>query len=279
MSTIFNPYSFFDHGKLTTHFDLTGPDSSPVVVLVPGATLPLAVWHSLVTPLVEAGFRVLRYDLPGRGYSSQYPGQADLNAHVQQIAELLEGLNIRQPVHIVGLALGAILAAEFAATHQGHVLSAALIAPDGLATRFTAAERLFIAPVVGDFLLPLFASRILLRRVPRYSKDPNVRELVRDLLRFALRGTHFRKALLASIRELPIHEGEVYYLRLAETQVRSWAVWGSEDHITPVVAADSIRKIFGPDTVCVLEGLGHLPFVEEPRNVASLLTTHFNRSR
>jgi hypothetical protein len=37
-------YAWFQHHALETHFRLIGPDAGDTVVLVPGATLPLAVW-------------------------------------------------------------------------------------------------------------------------------------------------------------------------------------------------------------------------------------------
>jgi pimeloyl-ACP methyl ester carboxylesterase len=73
-------YSLFRHPALDTHFQLTGPDSGDTVVLVPGATLPLAVWEPLAPSLVECGYRVIRYDLPGRGYSSAPGGGFDLTS-------------------------------------------------------------------------------------------------------------------------------------------------------------------------------------------------------
>src|SRR5262245_26484688 len=53
------------------HYQLVGSAEAPTVVLVPGATLPLFVWDPIIDPLVEAGFRVLRFDFLGRGYSDR----------------------------------------------------------------------------------------------------------------------------------------------------------------------------------------------------------------
>src|SRR5262245_34415341 len=51
------------------HYQLIGSAEAPTIVLVPGATLPFFVWDPIIDPLLEAGFRVLRFDLLGRGYS------------------------------------------------------------------------------------------------------------------------------------------------------------------------------------------------------------------
>ena len=268
-------YSFLRHSGGQTHFQRVGPESGELVVLVPGATLPLAVWEPLVPLLVESGFQVLRYDLPGRGYSSPLARPAGLESDVEQIDALLHELAAERPVDLVGLASGALSAAAYASAHPERVRRMALIAPDGVATHLSFMGRLFLAPVVGDLVSATFADRILLARATRYSAREDVRGFVRELLLFALRGEHYRREVLAYARALPLHDAEAYYRRLAATGIAVQIVWGSEDRITPVEAAEPMRAIFGSDPVVVLAGVGHLPFVEEPSRVARLLTEHF----
>jgi pimeloyl-ACP methyl ester carboxylesterase len=45
------------------HYELTGSEDAPVVVLVHGFSVPCYVWDPTFEALTEAGFRVLRYDL------------------------------------------------------------------------------------------------------------------------------------------------------------------------------------------------------------------------
>lgn len=54
-----------------THFDVAGPDSARTVVLVHGFSVPLYIWDSTAAALVSAGYRVLRYDEYGRGWSDR----------------------------------------------------------------------------------------------------------------------------------------------------------------------------------------------------------------
>lgn len=204
-------YSFLRHSGGQTHFQRVGPESRDLVVLVPGATLPLAVWEPLVPGLVESGFQVLRYDLPGRGYSSLLERPAGLESDVEQIDALLDGLGLERPVHLVGLASVALSAAAYASEHRERVMRVALTAPDGLATRFSLMGKIFLAPLVGDLASATVADRILLARAPRYSAREDVRGFVRELLLFALRGEHYRRAVLEYARALRLHEAEAHY--------------------------------------------------------------------
>jgi pimeloyl-ACP methyl ester carboxylesterase len=258
-----------------THFELEGRSDGEVIVLVPGATLPLAVWDPLVARLTKSGFQVLRYDLLGRGYSSGLPRKASLRTFTDQVHGLLQGLGLNGPVHVVGLALGALIAAAYAVEPRANVGRLAWIAPDGMRTRFTFAERLFTAPVLGDVLSRFMANRILMARVPRYSKRQDVQHFVRELLEFALSRPDFRSAVLTTVRNLPIHEGEAYYRQVAERGIPTRIVWGGQDLVTPVEATGSLRRLFGAGALYIQDESGHLPFVEAPGPVAEVLISHF----
>lgn len=54
-----------------THYILEGPPTGKLVVCVPGLGGPHWYFDELVPFLIQAGFRVLRYDLVGRGHSAR----------------------------------------------------------------------------------------------------------------------------------------------------------------------------------------------------------------
>src|SRR5690348_16826332 len=54
-----------------THYELSGPDSGTTVILVHGFSVPLYIWDSTAAALSSKGYRVLRYDEYGRGWSDR----------------------------------------------------------------------------------------------------------------------------------------------------------------------------------------------------------------
>lgn len=272
-------YSFLLHPAGRTHYHRIGSDDDPVVVLVSGATLPMAVWEPLVAPLVARGFQIIRYDLPGRGHTPLEGLGSNFQAHLDQLHHLLDGLSIHQPVYLVGLASGALVVAAYTVKHRQQVSHVCLIAPDGAATRFTLAERLLSTSFIGSLLFRFSARRTLFARATRYSSRIDIQTFVRKLLDFSLRSTGFYEAALATIRTFPLHYGEVQYKRLAESGVPACIIWGSEDSITPPNAAETMNKLFGEKTLHILENVGHLPFVEEPALIAAILEHHFRGGR
>src|SRR4029453_11854357 len=89
-----------------THFEVGGPPDGPVVVLAAGISVPYYIWDPTFTALVEAGFRVLRYDYYGRGYSDRPDIAYTQDAYLRQLTELLDVLKLVEPVNLMGLSFG-----------------------------------------------------------------------------------------------------------------------------------------------------------------------------
>ncbi len=85
------------------------------VVLVHGMGLNLAMWRGQLAPL-EQQFKVVRYDLLGHGASQARPGPYVLADFVDQLARLLDGLEIER-CHLVGFSLGGLIAQAFTLDH------------------------------------------------------------------------------------------------------------------------------------------------------------------
>lgn len=54
-----------------THYQLEGPENGEVVILVHGFSVPYYIWDGTYEFLVKNGYKVLRYDMYGRGYSDR----------------------------------------------------------------------------------------------------------------------------------------------------------------------------------------------------------------
>ncbi|MGB7874199.1 MAG: hypothetical protein WBL25_07430, partial [Anaerolineales bacterium] len=65
------PGSFVQLSDGCSHYELGGPPDGQPVVLVHGFSVPYFIWDPTFSFLTECGFRALRYDLFGRGYSDR----------------------------------------------------------------------------------------------------------------------------------------------------------------------------------------------------------------
>lgn len=91
--------------SVDVHHVLEGPADGPVVVLSNSIGSTLQMWAPQVKPLVDNGFRVVRYDTRGHGRSPVPAGPYGIDEVGGDVLALLDTLGV-ESAHFVGLSLG-----------------------------------------------------------------------------------------------------------------------------------------------------------------------------
>lgn len=112
-----------------TRYSLEG-DSGPLIVCLHSVFFNKDEFDNISSLLLQSGFRVLRYDQWGRGYSD-FPGgkECTWDLFCNQLLDLLSHLAIQEPVHLLGFALGGALAPLFATRFPDVVEKVILVSP------------------------------------------------------------------------------------------------------------------------------------------------------
>jgi 3-oxoadipate enol-lactonase len=108
-------------------YELTGKGPE-TIVLLHEMSVSLESWD-YVTPELARDYRVLRYDLRGFGLSERIRGTMTMEAEMADLRGLLESLDIRGKVTLIGGAIGGAIALKFAATYPERVHAVAAISP------------------------------------------------------------------------------------------------------------------------------------------------------
>ena len=132
-----------------TYYDISGPDTGRVVVLVNGFSVPSSIWDSTSTALSECGYRVIRHTLFGRGWSDRPVAAYDGALYDAQLSELLDSLCITQPIDLVGLSFGGFVTSHFVAGHAARVRTFTMIDPASTARELPG---VLAWPVVGPWI-------------------------------------------------------------------------------------------------------------------------------
>jgi pimeloyl-ACP methyl ester carboxylesterase len=138
------------HGKV--HYLIEGNDSADLVVLIHGGGITgIEVWNKNISFLRERGYRVLAYDLYGRGYSDRPKEENTPELFTGQLTDLLTTLKIDEPLHLVALSMGAIVALEYTQDSPERVKKLVLIDP--AATGDYRPNPMLKVPIASDFLM------------------------------------------------------------------------------------------------------------------------------
>jgi pimeloyl-ACP methyl ester carboxylesterase len=111
------------------HVQEMGPAGAPIVVCVHGiGTDSLASFYFTVAkPLADAGLRVVMYDLRGHGRTGRPPTGYTLDDYVDDLSGVLDQVDAREPVYLVGNSFGGTIAFSFAVRHPERVAGIAVI--------------------------------------------------------------------------------------------------------------------------------------------------------
>jgi pimeloyl-ACP methyl ester carboxylesterase len=102
-----------------------GPVKGPTIVCVHGLTANHTCWAS-VADVLSPAYRVIAYDLRGRGESDKPDKGYSLALHNDDLEGLLDHFGLKKAV-LVGHSLGAHIALRFAATHPERVSKLVLV--------------------------------------------------------------------------------------------------------------------------------------------------------
>jgi pimeloyl-ACP methyl ester carboxylesterase len=253
-----------------THYELAGPGDGPLVVFVPGLTIPLGFWDGVLRPLHDQGLRTLTYSGYGRGYSDRLRVRFDRPLFVRQLAELI-GLVGADRTHLVGTSMGALIALAYARDPASQLASLTLCGPAGLSDQRNPVARLpeQVAPLVGRYLLRRQLLAHLTHNVRGAQDAARLRSLV--LEGFAFEGSMY--ALLSTLMRFPLTgQRELFDARTAALPP-TLLLWGDEDHVTPVDAYPQAQTLVRPAREHLFEQCGHMAPFERPAEFASQLAT------
>ncbi|MCR9270940.1 MAG: alpha/beta hydrolase [Hyphomonadaceae bacterium] len=244
-------------GKL--HYRWDGPEDGPVLVLVHGFSTPNFIYQQNVEALNAAGFRTLRFDHFGRGWSDRPRTRYDIEFYDRTLNELLSAAGVSQPFGLVGLSMGGPIVAEFTARYPERVDRLALLVPAGLDTAGAdgASAALLRTPLIGDWVWRMFGKSILLgdpqydeaSRAPEYHLQGDVAE------QFEYRG--YLQALLSTFRHMPMAGREETYASLAVTGVPVLAIYGDADPTVLISSAARLESLMPEADIRIVEGGAH----------------------
>lgn len=255
-----------------TYYRWYGPEIGPVAVCIHGLSTPSYVFAATERSLAGLGYRVLTYDLYGRGLSDRVPGRQNAGFFVKQLRDLLRDQHVEGEVTLVGFSMGAQIATAFAAQDGPRVRHLILAAPAGVSPK-TAGDRssLWLAPVIGDWLTRVAGGWALRRELVEHRSTPTIVPDLEDRQAAETRMRGFLPALLSSRRNLLAESLLPDLAVVANQDIPVLALWGTEDPIVPLGAMGALAHTAPQAHHGQISGAGHNLLQTHPAQIADRL--------
>ena len=259
------------------HYELAGPSDAQPVVLVHGFSIPYYIWDPTFAALAEAGFRVLRYDLFGRGWSDRPDVAYNADLYDRQLLGLLDALEMRAPVDVAGLSMGGPIAIHFADRHPERVRRIILVDPAGFPMKQPLGTGLVRAPGIGEWLMDRLSEPILIKGLSKDMKYPERFPEYVDRYREQMQYAGFRRALLSTMRSGMLTGAAEAYGRVGQQKKPVLLIWGREDQVIPLATSMAVKAAIPHVEFHTIDEAGHVPHMERPDVVNPLLIEFLRR--
>ncbi len=238
-----------------------GPRAAPALVFSNSLGTDYRIWDEAVDAL-GGRFHAVRYDKRGHGLSSG-PAACSIADHAADLADLLDLLKIERAI-VCGLSIGGMIAQQLAAQRPGLVRAlilcdtAPVIGPPEIwDARIRQVREAGLASIAETVLERWFGATYRRRRPDRLAGWANM------LSRVPQEGYI---AACAALRDADLSAST------ASLRVPAMCVCGSEDMPTPPPLVRSLAALIPGSRFETIEGAGHLPCVEAPGRLVSLIS-------
>jgi 3-oxoadipate enol-lactonase len=240
---------------ITVHYQLTGPEEAPVVMLCHSLAANFAMWDAQLGALA-ARYQVLRYDLRGHGATAATSGPYSLELLADDALALMDALGIHA-CHFIGLSIGGMIGQVLALRKAKPILSLALCATSSRIppeAQPAWEERIRTAESDGmsalaQATLDRWLSQDFQRREPAETK--RIRKMIESTPLAGYVGCAH------AIRSLNLTE------RLKQIDLPTLIIVGKDDPGTPVAASEVIQREIKGSRLLVLDDAMHLCNIEQ----------------
>jgi pimeloyl-ACP methyl ester carboxylesterase len=231
------------------------------LVLLHGYPLDHTIWEE-VLPFLSATFDLILPDLRGFGASAASADPCTMADMASDLAELLDRLGTQQAA-VAGHSMGGYVALAFARAYPARLRGLGLVASQVLADKPEGREaRYKTAALVAETGVGLVAESM----PPKLSADAQVQARVRGLIE-----RQTPAGVIGALHAMAARpdSGDL----LPGWNIPLVLVHGDADGLIPIERAREVQAAVPQAKLFPLAGVGHMPMLEAPQQVADALKT------
>ena len=247
------------------HYVLQGPDTARLLVFIHGGGITgIEVWRNNIPYFLKQGYRVLSYDLYGRGYTDR--PRADVTPELlgDQLNQLIDTLGIRENFDIVTMSMGAIVALDYAVNHPQ---VNKLVMLDPAATGDFVPSWSIRYPVLSDFVMTVYWHPRAVENQRKEFVNQPLFEKYTERLRYFMNFKGYKKVNRATWMYILTQNRLALLKQLPPDRVL--IVYGDHDPFFPNIP--QYQEVYPTLKSVKINDTGHMPHYEKPEEVNPII--------
>lgn len=255
-----------------TRYQVFGKANDEVVILVAASNGYLEQWNPNVEPLVNAGYKVVTYDLLGRGLSDRPNVNLDLSVFRNQLSAIIGETAGAKKVHLIGSSFGSIIASDYALNNRSRVQKMIFIGPAGWPSDINSASLLLNIPVLGEFIFHYFGETLLMPRVEGYFYNKKKGGWAINMWQKFAHYPGFMRTYLSTLRHSPVLDYTEGWKKLGSLNKPIQFIWGKEDVSFPFSNSSKAAALIPQAKIVGIEKAAHWVNIDQPELVNKAIT-------
>ena len=259
--------NFIKLNKGYTYYEYDNKDSNHALIFIHGFSVPSYIWDETYYSAIKKGFKVVRLDLYGRGYSSNLDIDYTDDLFANQVIELLNELKIKKAT-LLGLSNGGRVISKIAYLNPEIVDKLVYVSASSFQDHNRSLDKSVSGKEINDFIRNKYPTiskgQLLDFKYPENFKGWDTK--YEELLQYE----GFAKALISTRKNHVNLDMENKYIN--DSKIPFYTLWGDSD--SAVVYnnfKDKLNKLMPRRVEYFISESGHLPNIENKKEFEDLL--------
>tara|TARA_B100000768_G_scaffold69069_1_gene66480 strand:- start:1466 stop:2386 length:921 start_codon:yes stop_codon:yes gene_type:complete len=258
---------FIKLNKGYTYYEHDNKDSNNTLIFIHGFSVPSYIWDETYYSAIKKGFKVVRLDLYGRGYSSNLDIDYTDDLFANQVIELLNELNIKKAT-LLGLSNGGRVISKIAYLKPELIEKLIYVSASSFQDHNPIANKSVSGKEINDFIknnYPTISKGQLLDfKYPENFKGWDLK--YESLLQYE----GFARALISTRKNHVNLDLENSYIN--SSKIPFYTIWGDSDSaVVYNEFKDKLNKLMPRREEYFVSKSGHLPNMENKEEFENLL--------
>lgn len=250
-----------------TYFNINNRSSENTLVFIHGFSVPSYIWDKTYNSAKEKGYKVIKLDLYGRGFSDNPDLDYTDELFANQVIELLEALEIKNATFL-GLSNGGRVISKIADLKPNIVEKLVYVSASSFNSHKELENKNVSEDEIKDFIenkYPTISSGQLSDF--KYPENyPNWDDKYEELLKF----NGFARALISTLKNHVNLDSE--NKEISDSNKTVYTIWGDSDSVVVYnQIKDKLNKLLPNRFEYIVPNSGHLPYIENQNDFENYL--------